>query len=128
MVSRIQRTKRIMRTIGLRAEPFQLFRLEDGTSPMVVALPNERISEVLDRVRRVGGSANVAVAYAKNFEMLTLQDSASTNAQGELLISEDISIGLLALRLRENRGKTLRLKFRDADVEVPHFESEVAYA
>ena len=67
---RIEASKRIMRTLGVR--PVPLVTLDDGSSPIVVALPNDYASEVLARVRAVGGSANVTVAF-KEYKTLEEQ-------------------------------------------------------
>jgi hypothetical protein len=124
--TRIERTKQVMRAVGGRNEPVKLMKLDDGSSPLIVALPSDYISRVIGQVHRVGGSANVIVAYPNHFELLALQDGAPT--QGELIISHDLSMGMLSIRLQANPGKRVRLRFEDTDIEVPQFELEMQYA
>lgn len=123
---RIELTKRVMKTIGCSAEPVELMKLEDGTSPLVVALPNEYVSDVFDRVTALGGQANIAVAYAKHFQTLTLTDRSVT--AGELEVNRDLSMGMLLIKMSRNPGKTIRVKVRDSAVALPQIETKLEYA
>ncbi len=78
-------------------------KAEDGSSPIVVAFPNDYASEVLARVRAVGGSANVTIAFKDYFEIIKFQSSIKAEAQ--IVINRDLSMGMLLIRIKENPGK-----------------------
>jgi hypothetical protein len=115
-----------MRTLAIRTPKIQLTRDETGNAPIIIALPNEYASEVLSRVRAVGGLANVAIAYAEYFEIMTIRPDG--RAEGELIISQDLSMGMLILRIKKNPGKLVRLRIRDEEVDVPAPSMEFDYA
>lgn len=123
---RIELTKRVMKTIGTSATPVHLMKLDDGSSPLVVALPNENVSDVFDRVRAIGGNANIAIAYAKDFQMMTLSDRAVSD--GELEVNRDLSMGMLSIKMSQNPGKTIRIKVRESAVALPQIETKLQYA
>jgi hypothetical protein len=123
---RIATSKRIMRTLGTIFPAVPLVQIEDGTSPIVVVFPNDYASEVIARVRAVGGSANVTVAFKDYFEIIKFQPGIKAEAQ--IIINSDISMGMLLIRIKENRGKAVRLHIRDEEVDVPLLETEFAYA
>lgn len=97
----------------------------DGHSPVIVCLPSEYVSEVTTRVARAGGTATVAVAFAKGYRLMTMGKSAS--AAGAVEINEDLSMGMLLIRVDNNPGRTLRFRFRDVDASIPDSSPELAY-
>ncbi|MDR6572332.1 hypothetical protein J2X60_000968 [Curtobacterium sp. 320] len=115
-----------MKTIGTRANPVDLMKLDDGSSPLVVALPNEYVSEVFDRVRELGGNANIAIAFAKDFQVMTLSDRAVSH--GELEVNHDLSMGMLLIKMSKNPGKTIRISVRESAVALPQIETKMQYA
>lgn len=123
---RSEASKRVMRTLAIRTPKIALTRDETGNAPIIVTLPNEYASEVLARVRTIGGLANVVIAYAKYFEIMTIRPEGK--AQGELIINQDLSMGMLMIRVKENHGKTVRLRIRDEEVDVPAPSMEFDYA
>jgi hypothetical protein len=123
------RARDVMKAIGMHPIGLDLYVAPDGTSPLVVATPNEHVVDVLDRVARVGGSANVAVAGARSFELIVLEMHGHGDADADdLMIGEDISMGMLSIRLAEQPGAARRLRLRGQEVDVPRVGREIAYA
>lgn len=127
-LTRDDATRRVMKTVArtFDSEPLPL-RLEDGTQPLVVALPSEYISEIVNRVVSIGGQANVAVAFNDHFTTIVLGNKADQSMH-VLEINQDLSMGMFLIKLQQNPGKSMRLKFRDVDANVPEASLELAYA
>jgi hypothetical protein len=127
-LTRDSATRRVMKTIARTFDHETLpLVLPDGSRPIVVALPNETISEVVSRVMSIGGRANVAVAFADRFQTFVMNNNASTSLK-VIEITQDISVGYFLIRLEQNPGKSMRLKFRDVDADVPVVTVGMAYA
>ncbi len=127
-LSRDDATRRVMKTVAhtFASEPLP-FQLEDGTQPLVVALPSEYISEIVNRVISIGGKANIAVAFNDHFTTIVLGDDAK-QSMDVLEINQDLSMGMFLIKLQQNPGKSMRLKFRGVDANVPESSLELAYA
>lgn len=127
-ISRLEASKKVMRAISRmspdRVERF--FHAEDGSLPVIVALPHEHASDIIARVQSIGGGGNVAVVFAKNFAIVPLQPHGDADA--EIVISQDLSMGMLLLKMKQNPGQVIRLKLRDRDAEFPLSDAELAYA
>lgn len=93
---------------------------------MIVCLPNDYVSEVISRVEGAGGVATVAVAFAKGYRLLRMGRSSVTS--GVVEINEDLSMGMLLIRVDNNKGSTLRFRFRNVDTSIPESTPELAYA
>lgn len=66
--------RRVMRTVARYGARNSLpVTNDDGTSPMVIALPKDSMSDVHDRVVRAGGHANVFVAYEEDIALVVLR-------------------------------------------------------
>lgn len=126
-ITRDEATKRVLKAIGRHSPRIQLFANAEGVSPIVVALPNEHVSEVVARVRAVGGRANVAVAYAKTYSLIQMGAAIRSN-EGAVVVNQDLSMGMLLIKLERNPGKSLLFRFRDIETDVPVGSSELAYA
>ncbi|MDN3309541.1 hypothetical protein QWJ90_01215 [Microbacterium oryzae] len=72
-----------MKTVARRSavEPLPV-RLSDGSTPVVVALPEDTLGSVATRVNGFGGEANVFVAFP---EKLTLIDFRVSKHEGETI-------------------------------------------
>lgn len=118
---------KVMRALAINAVDAPLIRDESGEAQIIVSLPSEYASEVLARVRAVGGDVNVIIAYSKTFELMVMRKG--TPADSMLEINRDLSMGMLALKIKENPGKSIRLKIRDqSSVEIPADSVEFEYA
>jgi hypothetical protein len=125
-LTRDEATRRVMKTVARSAGTPPL-RAKDGTFPIVVSLPYENISEVVRRVDNVGGSANVAIAFVDHFAMLAMGRDLEEPSDSELLISHDISMGMFMIKVQNNPGKTVALRFRNVDADVPSISFDLAY-
>jgi len=127
-LTRDDATRRVMKTVArtFESEPLPL-RLGDGTQPLVVALPSEYISEIVNRVISIGGQANVAVAFNDHFTTIALGNKTAQSVH-VLEINQDLSMGMFLIKLQQNPGKSMRLKFRDVDANVPEASLKLAYA
>ncbi|TFC92028.1 MULTISPECIES: hypothetical protein [Cryobacterium] len=117
-----------MKTIAVGQHRVTLpFRAEDGSQPLVVAMPYEHVSDVVLRVRSIGGHANVAVAFARNFSLVVM-DSDDTEAVGpEMEVNEDLSMGMFLIAIGSHPSKKTRFRFRESVANVPVVQRELAY-
>lgn len=126
LMGRDMATRKVMKTLG-QSEGTLPFVLDDGTSPLVVAMPYEHVSEVMSRVVSMGGKANIAVAFATNYATLVM-GRATVHAGEDLVINQDLSMGMFLIRVKNHPGQTIRFRFRDIDANVPEVTQELAYA
>jgi len=98
----------------------------DGSRPLVVTTPNEYLSAVIERVEAVGGSANIALAFAKNFTVFTItRKTDDTKVEDEL--NRDISMGMFHLRAQAKRRQG-SFRLRNAAANISQSVGEFAYA
>jgi hypothetical protein len=100
-------TKRVYRKL---AEPSFRKRLTavlpDGTRPIIVALPSDRVLGLIIDVARSGGAANVAMPMLNGFLVFTIHiepDSVGKTAPSGRL-SPECTVGLFVERLRIDGG------------------------
>ena len=128
-LSRDDATRRVMKTLALTNSPASFpHRLADGSTPIVVALPNEYVSDVMNRVSSMGGNANVAVAFRDHFQTVVLGTSLKGNESEVVEINQDISMGMFLIRVTANPGKRMRFRFRNINADVPEVSLEMAYS
>lgn len=74
---RNEATQRIMKALArlVATEPLPV-RLDDGSTPVVVAVPEEPVQDMLARLHRAGGAANVVVDYVDSFYVASFFSSA----------------------------------------------------
>lgn len=118
-------TRKVMKTLSQREGTLPLV-LDDGTSPLVIAMPYEHVSEVMNRVASMGGQANVAVAFAKSYSTLIMARSAAHTGD-YLVINQDLSMGMFLITVKNHPGEKIRFQFRDVDANVPEVSQELAY-
>lgn len=70
-------TRRVMKALArlVAREPLPV-KLEDGTSPVVVAVPEEPVADMLARISRAGGRANVAIDYVDHFAIAACESKS----------------------------------------------------
>lgn len=127
LLSRDDATRRVMKSLA-RPEFAHLpsYESPDHVFPVVVALPNEHVSEVMARVAHIGGCANVAVAFTDTFSMCVM--GAGSSAEDFLEINQDLSMGMFLIRVHKNPGRKIRFRFREMSSEIPLVVSDLAYA
>lgn len=129
-LTRDDATRRVMKSLARpHASGALSLQLDDGTRPLVVALPFEKVSEVVARVRVIGGKANVAVAHAKNFNTLVMDLNPRTATDRPVVeITQDLSMGMFVLRIEQNPRKSILFRFHDIEAGVPSVSQELAYS
>ena len=128
-MSRDDATRRVMKTIALKSPPVQLpYTAEDGTKPLVVALPAELISDVISRVVSVGGHSNIAIAFATNFYLIVIDSGGRKKGDAEMEVTQDISMGMFLLKLQQHPTQRIRLRFKNIEAEAPATQQELEYA
>ena len=128
-MSRDDATRRVMKAIALKNPQVQLpYTAEDGTHPLVVALPSELISDVVGRVVSVGGHSNIAIAFATNFYLIVIDSDGRKKTDGEMEVTQDISMGMFLLKLQGHPNQSVRLRFKNIEAEAPSTQQELEYA
>lgn len=95
----------------------------DGSRPIIVALRDDPMRSLLDRLRAADGAANVVVPALNGFIVVAMidepEDDASADANVQV-ISADCTVGVFVERLHIDEGTAVyRLPTRDADPS-PH--------
>ncbi len=128
-LTRDDATRRVMKSLARPHTAGALsLRLDDGTRPVVVALPYEKVSEVVARVRAIGGKANVAVAHAQNFHTLVMDlEGRSSTSRPVVEITQDLSMGMFVLKVEANPSKSILFRFQGIEAGVPVASQEMAY-
>ena len=122
-------TKRVMKAIALTSLAVSLpVTAADGSSPIVVALPYELVSDVVSRVVSVGGQANVAIAFAESFHLVVIDNQGRTPGDNPMEINQDISMGMLLNKLQQHPRKRVNFRFKNIDAGAPSGQQELAYA
>jgi hypothetical protein len=127
-------TRKVLKSIAVGPQRVRLSYLnKDGEFPLIVALPSEYISHVVQRVIAVGGSANVAVAFAKSFRLMTLTDvnsdpkTVGTGPASDIEGTHEMSVGMVLLQYDRTHKKTVSFVSR-ARVDAPASTRALEYA
>ena len=128
-MSRDDATRRVMKAIATKNPSVRLpYAAEDGTKPLVVALPSELISDVITRVTSIGGHSNIAIAFATNFYLIILHSQGIESSDAEMEVTQDISMGMFLLKLQQHPGQLVGLRFKNIEAASPSTQQELAYA
>jgi len=127
-VDREKVIRRVMRTVAREQARSPLpVRLEDGSSPLVVALPGDSVADVFERVGGFGGSANLIVAYAERLKLLSIELNASSETREPADVHPVASIGMLCDWLDCTPDGSAQIRINDA-FAAPPVVRELAYA
>lgn len=104
-------------------------QLEDGRTPVVVALPDDTIGEVQAQIS-LYGSANVVVAYEDKMALIAFQRSVmSGKSDSTVRVNPSSNIDMLVQLLQANAGLGLHISIVDAGHTEPASElAEIEYA
>lgn len=76
--------RRVMKTVARRAVVAPLpIQADDGTRPVVVALPDDTLKGVVERIMEFGGRANVFVAYPDDLALVELSVGAHEDSHDD---------------------------------------------
>jgi hypothetical protein len=129
-MNRDDATRRVMMSIATRFPRIQLpYVAPDGSKPLVVATPNENVSDVIERVKAAGGSANIALAEARRFRIFVIEGELGSESPSEDHedINNEMSMGMLWLKTQSRKSGLYKLKGAEAK-KVPVANREFAYA
>ena len=117
--------RRVMRSISRRVVSFGPLpvRAEDGTYPIVVALPNETVAEMEERRNRLSRDVNVVVAYPERMVLIAMRDAVRDDPAE---IHPDSTMDMLVHYLR-NSGSNDVPSIRIGSTTAPRLE-DLAYA
>lgn len=107
---RDQITRRVMKSLARVRAQGDVFsvRRDDGTAPVIVSLPEDRVGEIEDRVTSMGGAANVVLAFADSF-VLWAWDSTVDVAIESVDVHEESTMGMLHVWLQQCEGQASNL-------------------
>lgn len=72
--------RRVMRTVARRRRSDDMVKDQDGRFPIIVALPDDTVEHVESQRLRLGGVANLFVAYPDKLVMLEITDDDGGDA------------------------------------------------
>lgn len=115
-----------MRTIARMAAVRPLpVRLEDGSCPVVVALPSDRVGDVEARRERMGGHVNVFVAYPDRLLQLSMREMPDDDDTAD--VSPSSSMDMLVTWLTSTTTGTGSIRLTQPRHAAPIVE-ELQYA
>lgn len=120
-MNRHEATRRVMMSLTAPGGSDRLrFVAPDGSRPIVVCTPNEYLSDVLQRVDALGGSANVVLAEMKRFQVMTIGsnpvDAVDDESQS---VNPDVSMGMFWIRASRSGKRLSTFHLAGVDVTAP---------
>lgn len=117
-----KRVKYVMSTIGFQSRNMNLVTNDRGETPLVIALPNEPMQDVVKRLREAGGTANIVVAFPRKVVVFPLTAQPPEGEIVDMPITNSMSIGLFLQQSKKNKShsKSLRLTFSDRDFDAEY--------
>jgi len=116
-LERVKATRRVMKTVARESafEPLPIV-LEDGSSPVVVALPDDEIESVYRRIRKFGSAANVFVAYPENTRLIGMRLGEEGAPAAEQLGHGHMSMAMYVdfLLLNPNKSSTITISIGES--------------
>lgn len=107
------------------------YQAPDGSFPIVIAFPNENMSDVAARVEATGDRANLVIASTKSFRVVVMSHvpNEASEADSETdVINKELSLGMFLLKYDRRIKKETTFAFRDVNVVVPEEDLAVSYA
>lgn len=123
-------TRRVMKTVARRSmvQPLPVVA-DDGTRPVVVALPDDDLKTVFERVEAFGGRANVFVAFADWLALIEfINGSGAHESATEQHVHEATSMAMYVEFLKLHDTPVSVSLSASAQATAPHGLHQVAYA
>ena len=79
----------------------------DGTRPIVFALPDDSIDEIVNQADGMGGNVNVVLAVLNGIAVFTMEVSRSDEGIDGNLLTSDCTAGLFFQRLVSDGGNAM---------------------
>lgn len=116
-------TARVMKSLArLRAHSNVLpVRDASGSAPIVVALPDEQVGDVSDRVKAMGGLVNLIYATLDGFTILRWDDDAISSSE-TIEVHAHSTMAMLVLYVEQHPDVVTSLNITPADVPVQELE------
>jgi len=104
------------------------YQAPDGSYPIVIAFPNEYMSQVFGRVKAYGGTANLVYADTKSFRVLMIEGGdGAEEGDADTTINRELSLGMFMIKYGRQTG-TKTFRFGNVSVSTPSDSAAVAYA
>ena len=131
MDARSTATRRVMKTVARRAavEPLPV-QARDGSTPIVVALPEDTLKYVVSMVDRFGGHANVFVAFPESLKLIdfTIDHGDITASVHDQTGHASMTMAMYVAYLGLNPGTNVNLKVDMSSNADAQSVRDVAYA
>lgn len=117
--------QRVMRSLARLRAHGEVLPVRDarGVSPIYVALPEDRVGDVDDMVRTIGGSVNLIYADVDAFSIWAWDDQTLEGVES-IDVHEESTMGMLMLAVDSCNGPSANLNLVRAKVVAPR---ELAY-
>ncbi|WP_419819220.1 hypothetical protein [Glaciibacter flavus] len=106
------------------------YRSPDGTFPVVVALPNDNMSDVAARVIATGGPVNLVIASANSFRVIQMGKIPADeidNGEPTDEINQELSLGMFLIALDRHAKRDARFSFRSVGASALNAGRKFAY-
>ena len=101
--------RRVMRTVARHGNTAPLVRDPEGRAPIVVALPDDAVADVEAQRERLGGVANLFVAYPDKLILLNMVPTIEVYDVADVHPNSTIDMVLGWLRARPEETGTIRV-------------------
>lgn len=95
----LEAARKVMSSFSFKTIGMKLYTDENGEAPVVVVLPSDPISFVIEGVARMGGAANVVVYRPGYVDIFRLLNKPPTGLVEMRLISASMSVGNFLLQV-----------------------------
>lgn len=102
--------------------------LDDGSTPVVVALPDDTIESVYRRIEKFGGAANVFVAYPENARLIEMSIADDGEPPAEQSGHGHMSMAMYVDFLLLNPGEASRITIAVGESVATHETRELHYS
>lgn len=130
-IERGEAIRRIMKAVARIAARGSLpVKLENGQSPVVVALPQDSVEHLSEQLVQAGGSANVLVAYPDHFYLVAMAETPSSSdleEVAEVHHLSDVDMLLQWMKTLPEAGGTFKVNGSPAREHVSPVVKEMEY-
>lgn len=123
-------TRRVMKTIArhVARQPLPT-RLDDGSSPVIVALPEDALANVVAQVDAIGGRANVFVAFPDRLALIdTSIDGLNPTPENHQKSHANTTMAMYVEFLRHTNGESVTVTVNSSRASHASSVQDVAYA
>lgn len=123
-------TRRVMKTIARRQtiQPLPV-RLQDGSSPVIVTMPDDKLVDIVAQIETTGGRANVFVAFPEGLALVDCAiDSMGDVPETQQSTHHETTMAMYVAFLRHSNGEPVTVPVESGAFASSPSVRDIAYA